>query len=60
MFVKRGKFIKPMPACTFRFIFYFNILMSHNFYYSDFSLLINNAIGRSHSKHQPCCRINGV
>ena len=39
------KALKPKLACKFHFIFYFYLLKSCNFNFSDLFLLINNSIG---------------
>ena len=53
------KALKPTLACKFHFIFYFYLLKSCNFNFSDLVLLINNSVGIKHCNHQPCSHING-
>ena len=49
-----GKCIKPMLACKFDFIFYFYLLLKTcNFNYSNLLLLINFSFGKRHCNHQP-------
>ena len=49
-----------MLAVKFHFIFYFYLLLkSCNFNYSNLLLLINNPVGIRHCNHQPCSHISG-
>ena len=54
-----AKALKPTLACKFNFIFYFYLLKSCHFNFSDLLLLINNSVGIRHCNYQPCSHIYG-
>ena len=55
------KWIKPMLACQFYFIFYFYLpFQLCNFYYSNLLLLIVNSFDIRHCNHQPYSHTSGV
>ena len=55
------KWIKPMLACKFHFIFYFYLpLKLCNFNYSNLLLLIKNSFDIRHCNQQPCSHIDGI
>ena len=55
------KWIKPMLACKFHFIFYFYLpLKLCNFNHSNLLLLINDSFDIRHCNQQPCSHINGI